>query len=206
MTAKPTLRIQRFSGAALYPYLPELAKLRIAVFREFPYLYDGSLEYEQKYMRTYADSQDSVIAIAFDDSGSDGERVVGASTALPLEHEPPHVQAPFATHGWSVGQVFYLGESVLLPEYRGGGAGVRFFAEREAHAKSLGRFTATAFCAVFRPVDHPRRPRSYVPLDAFWKKRGYRKHPELVTNFNWQDLDESSQSPKKMEFWLKELA
>lgn len=195
-----TLRIERFSGPALYPYLPELAKLRIAVFREFPYLYEGSLDYEQKYLRTYADSPDSVIVIAFD-----GERVVGASTALPLAHEPTFVQAPFVAQGRDPAQYFYLGESVLLPEYRGQGAGVRFFEEREAHAEELGRFAWATFCAVERPANHPRRPKDYMPLDAFWRRRGYTKHPELVTEFTWQDLDESAPSPKPMVFWLKAL-
>jgi len=35
------IRIKRYSGAALQQYIPELARLRIEVFRDFPYLYDG---------------------------------------------------------------------------------------------------------------------------------------------------------------------
>ena len=31
------------TGAAIEPALPDIARLRIAVFRDFPYLYDGSL-------------------------------------------------------------------------------------------------------------------------------------------------------------------
>jgi len=41
------IRIERRSGPALLPYIPELARLRIEVFRDFPYLYDGSLDYEK---------------------------------------------------------------------------------------------------------------------------------------------------------------
>jgi hypothetical protein len=37
------IRIERCSGAALQPCIPELARLRFEVFREFPYLYDGIL-------------------------------------------------------------------------------------------------------------------------------------------------------------------
>ena len=83
---------------------------------------------------------------------------------------------------------------------------MRFFEEREAHAAALKRFDWTCFCAVLRPYDHPRRPADHVPLDRFWNKRGYRKHPELTTTFSWQDLDETSKSPKPMVFWLKRLA
>ena len=45
----------------------------------------------------------------------------------------------------------------------------------------------------------------YVPLDDFWQKRGYTRHPELRTEYIWQDLDETEASPKPMVFWLKRL-
>ena len=41
------IRIERRSGAALEHYVPELARLRIEVFRDFPYLYDGDYDYEK---------------------------------------------------------------------------------------------------------------------------------------------------------------
>ena len=40
------ISVKRFSGTEAQPYLPDLARLRIEVFREFPYLYDGNLDYE----------------------------------------------------------------------------------------------------------------------------------------------------------------
>jgi hypothetical protein len=69
----------------------------------------------------------------------------------------------------------------------------------------LGRFPLICFCAVERPVDHPRRPVDYRPLDEFWRHRGFVRHPELQTTFSWQDLDETAESPKPMTFWLKIL-
>lgn len=195
-----TLKIESFSGADARRFVPELACLRIRVFRDFPYLYDGSEDYERTYLRTYTESQDSVIVIAFD-----GEAVVGASTALPLEHETANIVEPFRALGYDVASVFYFGESVLLKEYRGQGAGVAFFDGREAWARKFGRFRFASFCGVVRPADHPRRPKDYVPLDAFWTKRGYRPVPELEATFHWRDLDEAEQSAKRMTFWIKEL-
>ncbi|MDH5325563.1 MAG: GNAT family N-acetyltransferase [Gammaproteobacteria bacterium] len=190
--------VKVFSGSDVQRHLPEVARLRITVFREFPYLYDGDMEYEQKYLSTYTESPDSVIAIAFDE-----DKVIGASTAVPLQHEPQEVQQPFLDHQIDPVQVFYLGESVLLQEYRGQGIGVRFFEQREAHARRLGEFQWYAFCAVQRSSSHPRCPQNYEPLDRFWNHRGYHKHPELHTTFTWQDLDEDTQTPKPMTFWLK---
>lgn len=195
-----SLRIERLSGAAIAQQLPGLAQLRIQVFREFPYLYEGSEEYERAYLQTYVNSADSLFVLVFD-----GERLVGASSGLPLTDEVDDLRRPFEQRGARLDQIFYCGESVLLPEYRGRGLGVRFFEEREGHAKRLGRFEKICFCAVERPADHPRRPAGYVPLDAFWQRRGYRQQPDLRTSFAWQDLDEAHESPKPMVFWMKSL-
>lgn len=192
------------SGQALAQYISELARLRIRVFREFPYLYDGDPAYEERYLQTYLNAERSVVVLAIDESDT-ARPVVGASSALPLADETEEVQRPFIAAGMNPDDIFYCGESVLLPEYRGLGAGVEFFNRREAHGRALGGFKTVCFCAVQRPDDHPRRPADYVPLDAFWGKRGYRKAPQLHTTFSWQDLDEDSESEKPMTFWLKDL-
>lgn len=192
------IRVERWSGAALEQFIPELARLRIEVFRDFPYLYDGDINYEKKYLQTYIDCADSVIVIAFD-----GDKVVGASTAIPMKYETDELKQPFLDKGYNLDEVFYCSESVLDKNYRGLGIGVRFFEQREAHAKDLGGFKHICFCCVERPADHPRRPADYVPLDQFWTKRGYVKHPELHTSYIWKDLDDSEETPKPMTFWLK---
>lgn len=201
MAEANALRVERFTGEAALRFVPELARLRIEVFREFPYLYEGSREYEEGYIRTYTKSPDSVVVIAFE-----GARVVGAATGLPLAHEPESVRTGFAARGIDVDSVFYCGESVLERTYRGRGLGVSFLDHREAHARTLGRFRHMAFCGVVRPADHPRRPKDFVPLDRFWTKRGYRKMDGLTGTITWRDLDEAEETPKTMQFWMKDLA
>lgn len=198
MAEEPCVR--RLSGGDIDAFLPELARLRIRVFRDFPYLYQGSAAYEESYLKTYAAAPDSVVVLVWD-----RERVVGASSGLPLEAEPLSVAEPFVARGDDPRRIFYYGESVLLPDYRGLGLGKRFFEEREAHVRALGCFETVCFCAVERPADHPRRPAGYAPLDAFWSRRGFIKHPELRASFSWRDLDEAAESPKPMVFWLKAL-
>lgn len=192
------IRIERFSGPALAQYIPELARLRIEVFRDFPYLYDGDYEYEEKYLQTYIDTPESVIVLAFD-----GDKVVGASTALPMKFETIEMKQPFIENGYDLDEVFYCSESVLNKNYRGLGLGVKFFEHREAHAQYLGGFKHITFCCVERPIDHPRRPKDYVPLDQFWNKRGYFKHSELKSAYTWKDLDDTEETSKPMTFWLK---
>ncbi|WP_112827551.1 GNAT family N-acetyltransferase [Rhizobium cremeum] len=194
-----TLEIKSFSGGDASPFFDDLARLRIAVFRDFPYLYHGDSDYERQYMEIYARSQGSIFVLAIED-----DVVVGASTGTPMTAETDEVKAPFIAAGRDPAQYFYFGESVLLPQYRGRGIGVKFFENREAQARKLGLRYAT-FCAVERPTDHPRRPENYQPLDAFWAKRGYAHHPELRTTFSWRDLDETSESPKPLSFWIRKL-
>lgn len=193
-----TLRIERLKGRAILDRLDDLARLRMEVFRDFPYLYQGSMDYERGYMRSYAASANAVLVAALD-----GSRVVGASTALPMREAMEECIKPFARGGYDLDRVFYFGESVLLKPYRGQGVGVKFFDEREAAARAHGGIALTAFCAVDRPADHPMRPKDYVPLDAFWKNRGYVKHPELVAHFHWRDIGADAETDKKLIFWLK---
>lgn len=194
------ITIRRFSGAQLGAYIDAVAQLRIVVFRHFPYLYDGSMDYERKYLRTYLECPQAVVVVAFD-----GDAVVGCSTAIPMAFEEPAFQQPFVEHGYDPARIFYCAESVLRPEYRGQGIGVRFFDEREAHAAQIGAFDWYAFCSVVRPADHPLRPPGYEPLDRFWQKRGYAKHPELGAAYTWKDIDQPAETSKRLEFWLKSV-
>lgn len=194
----PDIRVLR--GAEIAPRLHDIARLRIAVFRDWPYLYDGDEAYETRYLETFLRTPDSVLVLALD-----GGRVVGASTGLPLADEEAAFRSPFEARGIAVDDVFYCGESVLLPEYRGRGLGHRFFDGREAHARALGRFRWTAFAAVDRDGGDPRRPPGHRENDAFWHKRGYERQPGMTMRLAWQEVDEPRESEKSLTFWLRPL-
>jgi GNAT superfamily N-acetyltransferase len=191
------LTFVRKTGRQIADLFDELAQLRIRVFRDFPYCYDGTVDYEKTYLQTYAESERAFLFAAYD-----GARMIGATTAIPLADETRDVQKPFVEAGYDLSRIFYFGESVLLPAYRGRGLGHRFFDEREAHAASFGQYEMTCFCAVVRPDDHPLRPPDYRPLDEFWLKRGYRREPRLRTEFSWTDIGDREESPKPMVYWL----
>lgn len=195
-----SLSIKTVTGPDIEPYTNDLALLRIEIFREFPYLYDGSLEYEKSYLDTYIQSDRSIAVLVFDN-----DNLVGASTGLPMEDEEEDFKRPFVDKDYDPATVFYCGESILKKKYRGRGIYSRFFEERESHAKRLGEFRWICFCAVQRPADHPLRPDNYQPLDPIWQKYGYDKHPELTTTYRWKDIDEEPESDKTMEFWMKEI-
>jgi GNAT superfamily N-acetyltransferase len=179
--------------------LPDLAKLRIRVFRDWPYLYDGSMEYEMSYLAPYAQSPSALVAGAWH-----GDQLVGAATAAPMEDHADDFGRPLTEAGYRLEDILYFGESVLLPTFRGQGVGHAFFDHREAKARALGRRFA-CFCSVVRPTWHPMRPTSYRPLDAFWRKRGYKPMPGIEAEFGWRDVGDGTETTKPMQVWMRAL-
>lgn len=194
-----SLAFARISGEAVTGVLDDVARLRIAVFREFPYLYDGSMEYERTYLAKFAAALGAVIVTAHHNG-----RLVGAATGCALAGEHDAFKAPFLAKGIPPKEVFYCAESVLLEDYRGQGAGHRFFDLREEQARQLGA-RHVAFCAVQRPADHPLRPAGYRPLDGFWRKRGYVPADGMTAHFSWRDLGSDHDTEKPMQFWMRTL-
>ena len=191
------IEMRSLTGPEILAAAGALADLRMRVFAEWPYLYDGDPAYEREYLREFVAAPDGVLVAA-----CEGTRIVGAATASPMTAQKAEIRAPFEARGIDTGCLFYFGESVLLREYRGQGIGHAFFDHREAQARTCGAQAAT-FAAVVRPDDHPRRPPGHVPLDEFWRKRGYAPVPGLVTRLGWKDHDEPGETDKPMQYWLR---
>ncbi|MEO1199106.1 MAG: GNAT family N-acetyltransferase [Pseudomonadota bacterium] len=199
MTGSLTLRT--LTGGHIAPVIDDLAGLRISVFRDWPYLYAGDRDYEAWYLERFSKAQDAVLIAAFD-----GEALVGASSGLPLDQEMDEFRAPFEAAGYDIVPIFYFGESVLLPAYRGQGIGHAFFDGREAHARRLERFARATFCRVVRDPQDPRAPAGYRPLDTFWRGRGYIPMSDVRTAFPWKEIGADQETEKAMEFWIRDLS
>jgi len=193
------IEVRVLRGAELEAALAEVAQLRITVFRDWPYLYDGSLDYEREYLATYRDNPGALLVGAFH-----AGQLVGASTSTPMEDHAPDFAAPFVALGIPVAHILYGAESVLLRPYRGIGLGHRFIDLREAHARDLGR-SHVAFCSVIRPEDHPARPAVHRSNEAFWRGRGYEPLPGAVARFSWKDLGDPVETEKPLQFWMRAL-
>lgn len=194
-----SIDVQVLSKDAFAAALDDVAMLRITVFRAWPYLYDGDLTYERNYLAAYLESPDALVVGAFD-----GTRLVGVSTAAPLEDHAEELGAPLVALGYDLSEVYYCAESVLLPEYRGRGIGHAFFDAREAKARALGR-KYMVFCSVKRPDDHPMRPETFRTNDAFWRGRGYEPLPGVMSEFSWRDIGETEETRKKLQVWFRKL-
>lgn len=194
------MRTRALTGEDLERALPVLAALRIEVFRAFPYLYAGSEEYEQRYLRDFAAAKDSFIIAAETDAGD----IVGCATGSALTGHHAEFSGPLVQAGFALSSTFYFGESVLLKAYRGRGLGHEFFDVREAYARARG-YKRACFCAVERATDHPQRPEDYSPLDSFWTKRGYCKLTGTMTEFAWPAEPGGTALLHPMGYWIREL-
>lgn len=194
------LSFKTYRGQEIETIFDDLAQLRITVFRDFPYLYEGTVAYEKEYLKTYIQSPQSFLFSVFDK-----EKMVGATTCIPLADETQEVREPFEKAKMDIERIFYYGESLLLSNYRGLGLGHRYFDEREAHARQFGIYNKTCFCAVVRPENHLLKPLGYRPLDDFWTKRGYQKNLYLQSQFEWLDIGDTNSTYKPMIYWVKDL-
>lgn len=193
------IQIKSLGGKEARDYINELSDLRIEVFKDFPYLYDGDPDYERKYLDTYFKSNTGKVFLAVD-----GKKIVGASTCVLASEEEDAFKAPLIEAGLDPEKTLYFGESVLLPSYRGQGIGKAFMKERLNYAKELGA-SACAFLSVSRESSHPKRPQDYRPLDEFWKGWGFSKRDDLQAYYDWKEIGESKESKKRMDYWIREL-
>lgn len=191
------IEVRALIGHEITTHLNDVAALRIAVFHDWPYLYDGTLAFERQYVATYQNHPGALLVGAFDHGN-----LVGASTSTPMEDQGAEFAAPFKSLNIAPEMVLWGPESVLLPAYRGQGIGHRFFDLREAHARAFGR-SHVAFASVIRNLDHPKRPEHARTNDAFWTRRGYAPLSSVGAAFSWRDVGDTDETQKQLQFWLR---
>lgn len=197
MTNKPHLITLK--GPEITPFLSSVAQLELDTFKEYPYLYDETLNNQITYLTRYAECPKSIMILVQDEN-----KIVGVSTGIPLVFDTEKFKKPFLDNGINSQTAFYLGESLLLPAYRGKKIYREFFSKREESAKEYG-CTISTFISVERDSNDARQPKNYVSLDAIWHHFGYKKHPELYVDVEWKDIGDKAVSKKRLVYWLKYL-
>jgi len=190
--------IRLVTGADVATCLEDLATLRLEIFREFPYLYDGRREDELRYLARYAEITDTCVALA-----ESGGTIIGAGTGIPLSAEGAAIQAGFATAGPDTADIYYIGELLLYPGYRNSRFGSRLFGLMEGHARSCGRYRRLGCATVLRPDDHPLRSADYLPIERFLERHRFSPLPGSQPGIAWREIDGAVRE-HPMRCWIRE--
>lgn len=177
--------------------LQALAHLRVAVFREWPYLYHGNAGSETAYLRTYQETPHAWLTLAYDD-----DLLVGASTGVPLSAEAREVSRDFDAE--EIPRTFYGGETMLVPSHRGRGLYRIFLERREEYARDAG-FKALVFCGVERDPGDPRRPQGHRDIEDVWRHLGYSPYGKRYACMRWREIGDDEESEHRLRFWRRPL-
>jgi GNAT superfamily N-acetyltransferase len=198
------LRLQTLIGRDIAPYVGEVARIRIRHFRAFPYLYDGSLAYEEHYLQGYVTEPRAMLIRVLD-----GGEPVAIATATPLASSADIVaDAPrlFAAAGQDPRDYYYYAEIIVLPEHRARGIARLVYAEREAWARRWG-YRKLCLAVVQRPADHPLRPADYKSPERIWQRDGF-ELAGIEFDYDWPTLQADGTTRgegNRMAFWTKDL-
>lgn len=195
-------RIEVFKGAEIIPYVKKVTDLSLAIYREYPYLYEGTEEEYMPFIEHYAKSELGMACILFDD-----EKPVGVAIGMPMDTMRKKYQEPLLSKypEANINSFFYLGEFLILKEYRGKGFGKQIYVELEQSIKKEKLFKTICFCKIDEFELHPLKPDNYKSLDEFWRKLGFEQVEDLSTSVAWRNINELEDSPHKMVYWIKTM-
>lgn len=218
MHEQHAIRLEAVSGADVTAHLDAVAAFRLRHFRDYPYLYDGTMEYEREYLAAFALDPLSLIVMAFDDDrtvASDDTaaeprgRLVAVSTALPLVSKADilHDSAEiFRAAGHDPATFYYFSETIVEAAYRGRGVGRAIYARREQFAVRHG-FANVCFMSVIRPENDPQQPSDYRDNGRFWHRQGF-VPTEMIATFDWPTIlpdGTTADRTHSLRFWIKPL-
>lgn len=198
-----TYTFKLIQGPDLKNEIEHLAHQRLTLFKEYPYLYHGTLEQEIEYCSWFCDLSTTALAIAYCD-----DKPVGLVSGTSFVDFSTHFTGSydlFKNAGLAPETFFYVAEVLIDPVYRNQSLAKKLFKLIETYAHEVGY---TSMCLVEESHEqHPLKPIDYQSLDLFFTKLGYYK-TDLVISYSWStiQIDGSLQDEDHaMNYWLKSL-
>ncbi|MBS0647776.1 MAG: GNAT family N-acetyltransferase [Verrucomicrobia bacterium] len=195
---KSSVSLQVLKGAEIQPYINIIAELRLLIFREYPYLYEGNFQDERNYLKMYYQSEKSFVILALD-----GKKIIGTATGVSFDRTPPEFRKTFSKNKIPIEGIFYSGELILLKEYRNKGIGSRLYEELEKLIR--GKYKKIAICELTKTKKDPKRPKDYVPSDIFWSKKGFIRYRQLTMYTPWKEIGGRKKIRHTLVFSLKDI-
>lgn len=186
------------------PYLPFVAQQRLSAYRDYPYLYQGTMEEEIQYLDWFSKLKHSALVIAFYH-----DEPVGFITGTSLSGFDFHYKGSidlFKNAGLPFDTYYYFSDAIIMPEHRNKSLITQMAQMLEEHADILG-YTATCFVCESH-ASHPLKPDGYKELNGLFQKHGYSK-TEMVVAYNWptRQIDGGDKMQvHAMNYWIKQLS
>ena len=177
------MKIIFLHGKEILPYIDRIIQLRIQLFKGWPYLYEGSLEYEESYFEGYVSSDLSTAVLVLDH-----DQVVGCAIGLPVAESLKEIGQIFKDQGQPSGKSYYLSDLLLQEEYRGKKIGQNMVQTLEKAVMGLQDFSAIYLCEIVRDPKDSRKPPHLHSLDKFWDKQGYEIVPDWLIQLKWLEV------------------
>jgi hypothetical protein len=191
------MEIEIFGGEKIKDVIDELGNFRITIFKEYPYLYDGNLDYERKYLSRYGNISDSILLLVRDKEG-----ILGAATGIPLVNDEPEFTEPFKDK--NLDEIFYIGELMIRKDNRSKGIGTLLL-KNMLDLIDKNQFKTVCLYTVDRGNNHPLKPDFYQSPDSLWRKFGFEKHSSHIVYLSWRDLGNVAETKKPMNVWIKDF-
>ena len=192
--------IQILTGDKLKELMPFVTTQRVLAFSSYPYLYVGDFAQEMEDFKSFADSKDSAIAVAYH-----GKTPVGLLTGCPLQYSWPDQIDDFNKVGVDPQACYYVPEIIVLPEYRGKKLSPQLVIALESYAKNLGYEKISLITESHDK--HLMKPDNYKSLDSLWNHFKYQKTP-LKLHLDWQTYQPDGtvrEQKHRVNFWVKKL-
>lgn len=193
-----TLEVLR--GKELLSNISKLTKLRLAIYQEYPYLYEGNSAFEESYLSLFANSNESMLIIA-----KDNHQIIGAISGLPLDMAQKEIREVFIQSEIEIKDYYALCDVIVLKQYRSKGVGSILCEEFLKQLQKKKRYKKLVLWQIVKAPDDPKRPKSYFSPDGFWQKLGFIKNPGLMCFLKWIEISETKESSHRFEFWLRDL-
>ncbi len=171
-------------GAQIEPFLSEIVELMLVVYREPPYRYEGTMEEYLPLVQSYANSNQGIACLLFD-----GKKLVGVAAGAPLKDVNPKWHGPFKDD--CMEKIFYIGDEVLLSDYRGRHLGSQLF---DTYLRAVpASFETIAFSRIEEPEESP--------LNSALRARGFVERKDKPVVIDWREIGSNEDVPHKLTFW-----
>ena len=190
------------TGKAINDCFEAIATLRLMVFSEYPYCYQGSFEDEQKHFGQYTCHEDRSLAVLFEKN-----QIIGLSTRIPAASALPllgRAVPELERRGVNIEQHYYVIESMIKQAFRGKKRGQLLYQEHEVFIRRRGYQTN---CLLTLATESTITSVEKKPFTSLWHWLGFKK-TAIQTSFTWltRMFDHLVREQSHVfDFWARDL-